>query len=144
MAHGGPTSRSDDIFDWKVQFWTSRGFAVFDVNYRGSTGVYVRMCISLYDHAAGFGRTYRDLLYGHCGEMDIDDCAAAARYLVSSGRVDAARLCIVGQSAGGYAVLCSVLRPNLFSVGEQQRTVVASNVTCVQPSRTMASASWRR
>ncbi len=76
--------------------------------------------MSPYNHFAGFGRAYRDLLYGHCGEMDIDDCAAAARHLVSSGRVDAARLCIVGQSAGGYAVLCAVLRPNLFSVGEQQ------------------------
>ena len=99
--------------------------------------------MSLQNHIAGYGRAYRDLLYGHCGQMDIDDCAAAARYLVSSGRVDAARLCIVGQSAGGYAVLCSVLRPNLFSVGEQQRAV-ALNATYTQASRTMESPSWRR
>lgn len=100
--HGGPTGACSAAFDWEKQIWTSRGFAIFDVNYRGSTGR---------------GRRYRDLLIGQCGAMDIDDAVGAAKHCVADGLGDAKMLCITGQSAGGYAVLCAALRPNVFSAG---------------------------
>jgi dipeptidyl aminopeptidase/acylaminoacyl peptidase len=75
-----------------VQYWTSRGFGVLDLNYRGSTG---------------YGRAYREALYGHWGEADVADCVAAARAL-GGGLIDPARCAITGSSAGGYTVLCSL------------------------------------
>ncbi|MGH9084923.1 MAG: S9 family peptidase, partial [Acidimicrobiales bacterium] len=87
MIHGGPTSAARPILALGKQYWTSRGFAVVDVNYRGSTG---------------YGRAYRDLLQGSWGVADVEDCAAVCRYLVERGDVDPDRLCIRGSSAGGF------------------------------------------
>ena len=86
-SHGGPTSATTGAFSLGTQYWTSRGFAVLDVNYGGSTG---------------YGREYRQRLDGAWGVVDVDDCAAGARYLAGQGRVDGGRLAIRGGSAGGY------------------------------------------
>jgi len=86
-SHGGPTAASGNAFDPTVQYWTSRGIAVVDVNYRGSTG---------------YGRAYRDRLQGNWGVFDVDDCEAAAAHLVREGTIDGDRLAIRGGSAGGY------------------------------------------
>lgn len=88
--HGGPTSMAKPSLDLSVQYWTSRGFAVADVNYGGSTG---------------FGRPYRDLLRGNWGVVDVEDCVACAQYLAGQRRVDPARMAITGGSAGGYTTL---------------------------------------
>ncbi|NND82770.1 MAG: S9 family peptidase [Gammaproteobacteria bacterium] len=90
MVHGGPTARSYGNFDLQKQFWTTRGFAIFDVNHRGSSG---------------YGRRFRDSLYGAWGEADIEDVVAGIKFLVDTGQADPERLCIRGKSAGGYAVL---------------------------------------
>lgn len=100
-SHGGPTSAARAVYDIAVQFWTSRGFAVVDVNYRGSTG---------------FGRAYRDALRGAWGVADADDCVAAARHLVATGRVDGDRLAIRGGSAGGYTTLRVLTTTTDFAV----------------------------
>ncbi|MDD2231102.1 MAG: prolyl oligopeptidase family serine peptidase, partial [Candidatus Cloacimonetes bacterium] len=102
ISHGGPTSSSYSSLDLKIQFWTSRGFAVLDVNYRGSTG---------------YGRRYREALYGQWGKYDCDDCIAGAQHLVASGRVDPNRLAIRGGSAGGYTTLCALTFHNMFRAG---------------------------
>ncbi|MDB5962511.1 MAG: peptidase, partial [Massilia sp.] len=83
-------------------YWTSRGFAVLDVNYGGSTG---------------FGRAYRDALKGQWGVVDVDDCVAGARYLAEQGTVDANRLVIRGGSAGGLTVLCALAFHDVFKAG---------------------------
>ena len=83
MSHGGPTGATTAIFDLQTQFWTSRGFAVVDVNYGGSTG---------------YGRAYRERLNGEWGVVDLDDCVNAARYLADQGEVDPARL-LIGEEA---------------------------------------------
>jgi dipeptidyl aminopeptidase/acylaminoacyl peptidase len=86
-----------------LQYWTSRGFAVVDVNYGGS---------------AGFGRTYRDLLKGAWGVVDVADCIAAGSWLAEQGRVDPARLAIRGASAGGYTTLAALARDDTpFAAG---------------------------
>ena len=90
MVHGGPTSQRLTGFDIGVQFFTSRGYAVLNVNYRGSTG---------------YGRAYRDLLLGNWGLYDVQDATSGARHLVGQGLVDGKRLVIMGGSAGGYTVL---------------------------------------
>lgn len=90
IGHGGPTSATRTAYNAAIQFWTTRGVAVVDVNYRGSTG---------------YGRAYRDALKGRWGLADVDDCIAAARHLVTTGQVDGKRLAIRGGSAGGYTVL---------------------------------------
>ena len=100
--HGGPTSAARPMLQLSIQYWTSRGFAVVDVNYRGSTG---------------YGRAYRDLLQGQWGVADVDDCAAVCRYLVERGDVDPARLCITGGSAGGFTVLAALARTDVFAAG---------------------------
>jgi len=92
-AHSGPTYQSDLRLDWEVQFFTSRGFAVADVDYRGSTG---------------FGRAFRMALDGRWGVADVEDCANAARHLVELGKAHPDRLIIFGASAGGYTALRSV------------------------------------
>ncbi|WP_298614048.1 S9 family peptidase, partial [uncultured Thermosynechococcus sp.] len=101
-CHGGPTAASGTGFDLRTQFWTSRGFAVLDVNYRGSTG---------------YGRAYRNALRGQWGVMDVADCAAGAQYLVAQGRVASDRLAIRGSSAGGYTALCALTFTTTFQGG---------------------------
>lgn len=101
-VHGGPTSSSRPGLDVSRQFWTTRGFAVLDVNYRGSTGA---------------GRGYRERLNGHWGEMDVSDCVDGALHLVSRGLVDPSRLAIRGASAGGLTVLQALATTDTFSAG---------------------------
>jgi dipeptidyl aminopeptidase/acylaminoacyl peptidase len=93
VIHGGPTGQALPVFSLAVQYWTSRGFAVVDVNYGGSTG---------------YGRPYREELRGNWGVVDVMDCLAAAGWLAAQGRVDPARLCIRGGSAGGFTVLAAL------------------------------------
>ena len=102
MIHGGPTSDAVPFFSLAKQFWTSRGFAVVDVNHRGSTG---------------FGREFRDLLDGQWGIVDVEDCCAAALWLADNGHVDRSRMVIRGGSAGGFTVLASLAFADVFSAG---------------------------
>ena len=103
ISHGGPTTATNATLDLRIQYWTSRGFAVVDVNYRGSSG---------------FGRDYRNRLRGTWGVADVADMVHAARYLVESGRADASRLAIRGGSAGGYTTLAALMfHPGVFTAG---------------------------
>ena len=102
MSHGGPTSATSGAYNPAIQFWTTRGIAVVDVNYRGSTG---------------YGRDYRRALNQQWGIVDTDDCIAAAAYLVDRGDVDGDRLAIRGGSAGGYTTLCALAFHNVFQAG---------------------------
>jgi dipeptidyl aminopeptidase/acylaminoacyl peptidase len=102
MSHGGPTSIATAILDLETQFWTSRGFAVVDVNYGGSTG---------------YGRAYRERLNGEWGVVDLQDCVNAARHLVERGEADGERLLIRGQSAGGYTTICALTFTSEFAAG---------------------------
>lgn len=99
MIHGGPTAMAYDSFSPKIQWWTSRGFGVVDVNYRGSTG---------------FGRTYRNKLEGGWGAVDVEDCIAAAKYLISAGKVDGEKVAIRGSSAGGFTALAALTKSSIF------------------------------
>lgn len=101
-AHGGPTSCTSTGFNPSVQFWTSRGFAVLDVDYGGSTG---------------YGKEYRRRLRKNWGIVDVDDVCAGAQYLVSKGRADPKRLCIDGGSAGGYTTLSALAFKSVFTAG---------------------------
>ncbi len=101
-CHGGPTSAASSTLNLGVQYWTSRGIAVLDVNYRGSTG---------------FGRTYRDRLQLNWGVIDVDDCVAGARFLAAQGRVDGKRCVISGGSAGGYTTLAALTFRDFFQGG---------------------------
>ena len=98
-SHGGPTSATTGNWDLKVQYWTSRGFAILDVNYGGSTG---------------YGRAYRQRLNDNWGIVDVDDCINGARYLVAQGLVDGERLIIRGGSAGGYTTLAAITHHDVF------------------------------
>jgi dipeptidyl aminopeptidase/acylaminoacyl peptidase len=103
ISHGGPTTQTKAVLDLQVQFWTSRGFAVVDVNYGGSTG---------------YGREYRQRLNWHWGIVDVDDNINAARYLVEQGTADPDRLIIRGGSAGGYTTLAALtFHPEVFRAG---------------------------
>jgi dipeptidyl aminopeptidase/acylaminoacyl peptidase len=102
MSHGGPTGAVNDALDMEIQYWTSRGIAVVDVNYGGSTG---------------YGRAYRQRLNGQWGVVDVDDCANAALYLAEQGLVDGQRLAITGGSAGGYTTLCCLTFKQVFKAG---------------------------
>ena len=103
LSHGGPTSAASSALSLDRAFWTSRGIAVVDVDYRGSTG---------------YGRPYRDALQGQWGIADVDDCVAAAEFLVARGSVDPQRLAIAGGSAGGYTTLAALtFRPEVFAAG---------------------------
>merc|ERR1719201_2600658 len=101
-AHGGPTGATTTTFNPTIQYFTSRGFAVFDVDYGGSTG---------------YGRDYRRRLRGNWGIVDIDDVCAGAQHLVAEGLVDPKRLCIDGGSAGGYTTLGALAFKNVFTAG---------------------------
>ncbi len=101
-SHGGPTGRAMSGLDFRVQYWTSRGFAVVDVNYGGSSG---------------FGRAYRERLAGNWGVVDVQDCVNASRFLTAEGRVDPNRLAITGGSAGGYTTLCALTFYDQFQAG---------------------------
>ncbi|HEY8008686.1 MAG TPA: S9 family peptidase [Methylocella sp.] len=102
LSHGGPTSMATNSFSLSIQWWTSRGFGVVDVNYGGSTG---------------FGRAYRERLTGQWGVVDVEDCAAAAKHLVQHGLADPARLLIRGGSAGGFTTLAALTSLSLFKAG---------------------------
>jgi len=102
MSHGGPTSQTDGSLSMGIQFWTSRGIGVVDVNYRGSSG---------------YGRTYRDALQGTWGLFDAEDCIAAALYLADAGLVDRGRMAIRGGSAGGYTTLVALAFHDEFAAG---------------------------
>lgn len=101
-CHGGPTSSAASTLNLGTQFWTSRGIAVFDVNYGGSTG---------------FGREYRERLKLNWGIVDVDDCVNGARYLAQQGLVDANRIVISGGSAGGYTTLAALAFRDFFQGG---------------------------
>jgi dipeptidyl aminopeptidase/acylaminoacyl peptidase len=101
-SHGGPTSMTSAAFNLEIQFWTSRGFGLVDVNYGGSSG---------------FGRPYRQRLQGQWGIVDTRDCINAARFLAAQGEVDGQRLAIRGGSAGGYTTLCALVFHKDFAAG---------------------------
>ncbi len=101
-SHGGPTSAASAALDLRTQYWTSRGIAVLDVNYGGSTG---------------YGRAYRQRLNRRWGLVDVDDCVNGALFLVGRGEVDAKRLAISGGSAGGYTTLCALTFRDIFKAG---------------------------
>jgi dipeptidyl aminopeptidase/acylaminoacyl peptidase len=102
MSHGGPTSATSTALDLEIQYWTSRGIAVLDVNYGGSTG---------------YGREYRRRLDGAWGVVDVEDCANGAVYLAERGFVDGDRIMITGGSAGGYTTLCALAFTDTFAAG---------------------------
>ena len=101
-SHGGPTAAASTALDLRIQYWVSRGIAVVDVDYGGSTG---------------YGRAYRERLRGEWGVVDVEDCVAAAEALAEEGRVDAHRLAISGGSAGGYTTLCALTFHDTFRAG---------------------------
>jgi len=103
VSHGGPSGAASTAYDPEIQYWTSRGFAVVDVDYRGSTG---------------YGRAYRAALNGRWGIVDVDDCASAARALAARGLADARRIIIRGASAGGYTTYAALIAyPAVFRAG---------------------------
>ena len=102
LAHGGPTSMTDAGLKPRIQFYTSRGFAVLDVNYAGSTG---------------YGRAYRQRLDGQWGIADVADCAAGARHLAKAGLADPNKIAIAGGSAGGYTTLMALATTQVFAAG---------------------------
>lgn len=102
MLHSGPTSKASLAFRRDIQYWTSRGFAVIDLNYRGSSG---------------FGREYRRSIYGHWGQSDVEDAVRTAGFLANRGWVNGTQLAIRGYSAGGFTVLSALAFYNTFKAG---------------------------
>jgi len=102
LSHGGPTSQARAVFSLSTQFWTTRGYAVLDVNYGGSTG---------------YGRPYRERLKGRWGIVDVDDCANGALAMVEQGLADRAHLVVKGGSAGGYTTLRALTATDVFTAG---------------------------
>ena len=102
VCHGGPTGATSSALNLKIQYWTSRGFAVLDVNYRGSTG---------------YGRQYRQQLHGQWGIVDVEDVTAGARHLIEQQKVDPQKIAIRGSSAGGYTVLAALCFRDMFKAG---------------------------
>jgi dipeptidyl aminopeptidase/acylaminoacyl peptidase len=102
VTHGGPTGATNNVLDPKIQFWTSRGFAVLDVDYSGSTG---------------YGRPYRDRLKGQWGIVDVEDAVGGAQAMVAMGKADPDRLIIRGGSAGGYTTLAALTFFDTFKAG---------------------------
>ncbi len=101
-SHGGPTASTSSSLSLKIQYWTSRGFALLDVNYGGSTG---------------YGRAYQHRLRDQWGIVDVDDCVNGAQYLAKQGLVDCDRMAITGSSAGGYTTLAALTFRNVFKAG---------------------------
>lgn len=101
-CHGGPTGSAGPTYPFEYLYWTSRGFAVVDVDYGGSSG---------------YGRAYRQRLNGQWGVVDVDDCINAARYLSGQGLVDPGRIAITGGSAGGFTVLLSLTKRDFYATG---------------------------
>src|SRR5438270_970387 len=101
-CHGGPTASASSVLDLRIQYWTSRGIAVIDVDYGGSTG---------------YGRAYRERLKGAWGVVDVDDCVNAARHAIAEGLADGERAVITGGSAGGYTVLAALACRDVFKGG---------------------------
>ncbi|MBM3450743.1 MAG: S9 family peptidase [Armatimonadetes bacterium] len=101
-GHGGPTASASPGLNFEIQFWTSRGFAVADVNYTGSTG---------------YGRAYRNRLDGAWGVADVEDFAAAAQHLAAAGLADERRLIVRGSSAAGFTALCALVAHDVFAAG---------------------------
>ena len=102
VSHGGPTGATSNTLSLNLQYWTSRGFAVLDVNYGGSTG---------------YGRAYRERLNNRWGIVDVEDCINGAKFLVDQGQVDSNRIAIKGGSAGGYTTLCALTYHDFFKAG---------------------------
>lgn len=100
--HGGPTAATSVGLNLQIQYWTSRGFGLVDVNYGGSTG---------------YGRPYRERLHHKAGIVDVQDCVNAAQHLIETGRVDGDRCAIRGSSAGGYTALAALTFHDLFKAG---------------------------
>tara|TARA_R110000751_G_C13775172_1_gene480539 strand:- start:235 stop:2226 length:1992 start_codon:yes stop_codon:yes gene_type:complete len=101
-VHGGPVGATDSSLNPGIQFWTSRGFAVFDVNHRGSTG---------------YGRAFRKKLYPNWGVVDVEDASNGVKWLASEGLIDADKVAIRGGSAGGYTTLAALAFQNVFKAG---------------------------
>ena len=102
ITHGGPTAATNGTLNLEIQYWTSRGFAVLDVNYRGSTG---------------YGTQYRKQLNGKWGIYDVEDCISGAIHLVNKGEVNPDQLIIKGRSAGGYTALAALTFSDVFTAG---------------------------
>ncbi len=102
FSHGGPTGATATSLRYGIQYWTSRGFAVLDVNYGGSSG---------------YGRPYRQRLNGAWGIVDVDDCCNGARWLAAQSRVDGKRMAIRGGSAGGFTTLAALVFKDVFNAG---------------------------
>jgi len=102
FIHGGPTSACYPMLDPRIQFWTQRGFAVADLNYRGSSG---------------YGRAYRQALHLSWGDVDVEDACAVVSYLNERGLIDGNKAFIRGGSAGGYTTLCALAFHNVFCAG---------------------------
>jgi len=102
ISHGGPTSATSNALNLSIQYWTNRGIAVADINYRGSTG---------------YGKKFRDSLKGNWGVYDTDDCIAAVDHLSEKGLVDSSRVAIKGGSAGGYTTINALTFHDRFAVG---------------------------
>lgn len=102
MLHGGPTAAASMTFELKIQYWTSRGFAVLDVDYGGSSG---------------YGRSFRNLLQGNWGIVDVEDSEYGAQFLIKQKKVDPKRVAITGGSAGGYTTLAALTFGKIFTVG---------------------------
>jgi dipeptidyl aminopeptidase/acylaminoacyl peptidase len=101
-THGGPTAAASSVLDLRTQYWTSRGYAVVDVDYGGSTG---------------YGREYRNRLHQAWGIVDVEDCTNAAKFLVEKKKADPNRVAITGGSAGGYTTLCALVFGTFFKIG---------------------------
>jgi dipeptidyl aminopeptidase/acylaminoacyl peptidase len=101
-THGGPTAAASSVLDLRTQYWTSRGYAVIDVDYGGSTG---------------YGREYRDRLHQAWGIVDVEDCTNAAKFMAEKKKADPSRVAITGGSAGGYTTLCALVFGTFFKIG---------------------------
>jgi len=100
--HGGPTAKAMPLLNLEVQYWTSRGFAFADVNYRGSSG---------------FGRAYREKLFGKWGQLDVKDAISCIKHLSTMGKIDPAKAIIKGRSSGGFSVFSAIMNSDTFAIG---------------------------
>jgi dipeptidyl aminopeptidase/acylaminoacyl peptidase len=119
-CHGGPTAATQSTMELKIQYWTSRGFALLDLNYRGSTG---------------FGRAYRERLYGGWGEVEVEDAAAGVRHLIEQDQIDPDACFISGSSAGGYTVLRALMYTDAFRAGACYYGVADLEAICDDTTR---------